>query len=104
MYRLKNCQNIKFDTCSQVATILFRVSYASNVLTGLNTRKYFSSIIFLQVTSVYTLKSELVYGEGEYIYIHVVYTHYMDVLGTPSIALSSGGEALFATGGRTQVQ
>lgn len=56
-----------------------------------------------QVTTVYTFKEDNVYGEGEEIALHVVYTHAMDVLGTPTIPLNSGGEALFNLGGRRQV-
>lgn len=54
--------------------------------------------------TVYTLKEERVYGEGEEIMFYVSYSHDMDVLGTPSIALSSGGEAFYVMGGRKQVR
>ena len=43
------------------------------------------------------------YGEGEEIALNVVYTHAMDVLGTPAIPLNSGGKAVFSLGGRRQV-
>lgn len=43
------------------------------------------------------------YGEGEEIVLKVVYTHAIDVLGTPVIALNTGGEARFTLGGRNQV-
>ena len=53
--------------------------------------------------SVFASKEDNVYGEGEEIALNVVYTHAMDVLGTPAIPLNSGGEALFSWGGRRQV-
>ena len=37
--------------------------------------------------SVFTSKEDNVYGEGEEIALNVVYTHAMDVLGTPTIPL-----------------
>lgn len=52
---------------------------------------------------MYTSKEDDVYGEGEEVALHVVYTHAMDVLGTPTVPLNSGGEALFTLGGRNQV-
>ena len=52
---------------------------------------------------MYTLKEDQVYGQGEEIALHVLYSHDMDVLGTPSIALNSGGKAFFTRGGRRQV-
>lgn len=55
------------------------------------------------MTSVYTSKEDYVYGEGEEIAINVVYSHDVDVLGTPSIPLNSGGEAFFTLKGRSQV-
>lgn len=57
----------------------------------------------MQVTLVYTTKEDGVYGEGEEVALHVVYSHPMDVLGTPRLPLNSGGEALFTLGGRKQV-
>ncbi|CAM9547621.1 unnamed protein product, partial [Laminaria digitata] len=56
-----------------------------------------------QVVSVLTSKEDNVYGEGEEIALNVVYTHAMDVHGTPTIPLNSGGEAVFSLGGRRQV-
>lgn len=55
------------------------------------------------MTSVYTSKEDYVYGEGEEIAINVVYSHDVDVLGTPTIPLNSGGEAFFTLKGRSQV-
>lgn len=52
---------------------------------------------------MFTSKEDDVYGEGEEIALNVVYTHAMDVLGTPTIPLNSGGEAVFSLGGRRQV-
>lgn len=43
------------------------------------------------------------YGEGEEVALYVVYSHPMDVLGTPTVPLNSGGEASFTLGGRKQV-
>lgn len=53
--------------------------------------------------TVYTFKDDGVYGEGEEVALHVVYSHAMDVLGTPTVPLNSGGEASFTLGGRKQV-
>ncbi|CAN0150910.1 unnamed protein product, partial [Ectocarpus sp. 13 AM-2016] len=50
------------------------------------------------VTSVYTSKEDGVYGEGEEVALYVVYSHPMDVLGTPTVPLNSGGEASFTLG------
>lgn len=50
-----------------------------------------------------TSKEDGEYGEGEEIAFTVVYSHDMDVLGTPTIPLNSGGEASFTLGGRRQV-
>lgn len=58
----------------------------------------------IQVTSLYTSKDDGVYGEGEEVALYVVYSHPMDVLGTPTVPLNSGGEASFTLGGRTQVR
>lgn len=58
---------------------------------------------FLQVTSLFTSKENNVYGEGEEVALHIVYTHKMDVLGTPVVPLNSGGEASYTLRGRTQV-
>ncbi|CAM9188184.1 unnamed protein product, partial [Discosporangium mesarthrocarpum] len=55
-----------------------------------------------EVVSVYTLKENYTYGEGEEIMLHVVYSHAIDVLGNPTIPLNSGGEAVFTYGGRSQ--
>lgn len=54
------------------------------------------------MVSVFALKEDQVYGQGEEIALHVRYDRDMDVLGTPSIALNSGGEAFFTWGGRNQ--
>ncbi|CAM9804617.1 unnamed protein product, partial [Scytosiphon promiscuus] len=56
-----------------------------------------------QVTSVYTTKEDGVYGEGEEVALYVVYSHAMDVLGTPRLPLNSGGNAFFTLGGRRQI-
>lgn len=53
--------------------------------------------------AVYSLKENGVYGEGEEVEIRVLYSHAMDVFGTPSIALNSGGNAQFTMKGRKQV-
>lgn len=58
----------------------------------------------VQVLSVSTSKEDGLYGEGEEVALSVVYSHPMDVLGTPTVPLNSGGEASFTLGGRTQVQ
>lgn len=50
-----------------------------------------------------TAKEDGLYGEGEEVALSVVYSHPMDVLGTPTVPLSSGGEASFTLGGRRQV-
>ena len=50
-----------------------------------------------------TSKEDGVYGEGEEIAFTVVYNQDMDVLGTPTVPLNSGGEATFTLGGRKQV-
>lgn len=52
---------------------------------------------------MYTSKDDGVYGEGEEVALYVVYSNPMDVLGTPTIPLNSGGEASFTLGGRKQV-
>lgn len=57
----------------------------------------------VQVEAVYAMKDDGVYGEGEEIAIHVVFSHAMDVLGTPTIGLNSGGFAHFTMGGNKQV-
>ncbi len=56
-----------------------------------------------QVLSVSTSKEDGEYGEGEEIAFTVVYNHDMDVLGTPTLPLNSGGVASFTLGGRRQV-
>lgn len=57
----------------------------------------------VQVEAVNAMKDDGVYGEGEEIAIHVVFSHAMDVLGTPTISLNSGGVAQFTMGGHKQV-
>lgn len=53
--------------------------------------------------SVDISKEDGSYGEGEEIALSVVYSRNMDVLGTPTVPLNSGGKASFTLGGRRQV-